>query len=264
MKPFISYPSISFNMVAITRHIHSIDGLDHPFLGLKIVPYLVEERPNDLTLIDTCFTSELPKLKSYIINAGYDLDNIKRIILTHVHIDHIQAANELKRLSGAKLYSHWIEARYLADDPQYQGAPSHETVQNLLKKFGAKMEDIGKKFGHFNVDPISVDEQLQDGDMIGSLKIIHTPGHTPGHISLYSEKHKILFGADCLFKSVLGIDGLFIPSEVATDPITAAISVRRISQLKFGMLLLSHQVFPILENAQKYVDRAAFITFLKS
>ena len=99
--------------------------------------------------------------------------------------------------------------------------------------------------------------------MIGSLKIIHTPGHTPGHISLYSEKHKILFGADSLFNSVLGIDGLFIPSEVATDPITAAISVRRISQIKFGMLLLSHQGFPILENAQKYVDRAASITFLK-
>ena len=55
---------------------------------VKIVPYLVEEGPNDLTLIDTCFSSELPKLKSYIDNAGYDLKNIKRIILTHVHIDH--------------------------------------------------------------------------------------------------------------------------------------------------------------------------------
>src|SRR5215831_15556835 len=111
-------------MVEITRHIHSIDDLDHPFPGLKIVPYLIEERPNDLTLIDTCFISELPKLKSYIVNAGYDFKNIKRIILTHVHIDHIQAANELKRLSGASIYSHWVEARYLASNPQYQGPPN--------------------------------------------------------------------------------------------------------------------------------------------
>src|SRR5438094_4861362 len=189
-------------MTRITSDVHLIEDLDHPFPGLKIVPYLVEEGPNDLTLIDTCFSSELPKLKSYIANAGYDLKNIKRIILTHVHIDHIQAANELKRISGAKLYAHWIEARYLASNPHYQGPPNHETVQKLLEKFGAKMEDIAKKFGQFNVDPIIVDEQLQDGDMIRSLQVIHTPGHTPGHISLYSKKHKIIFGADCLFKSV--------------------------------------------------------------
>jgi glyoxylase-like metal-dependent hydrolase (beta-lactamase superfamily II) len=246
-------------MTKIISDVHLIENLDHPFPGLRIAPYLLEEGPNDLTLIDTCFLSELPKLKSYIINAGYGFENIKRIILTHVHIDHIQAANELKRLSGAKLYSHWIEAKYLANDPQYQGPPNHETVHNILKKFGANMEDIGKKFGHFNVDPIIVDEQLEDGDMIKSLQLIHTPGHTQGHISLYSEKHKIIFGADCLFKSVLGVDGLFIPSEVAIDPITAAISVRRISQIKFDKLLLAHQDSPILEGAQKYVDKAASV-----
>ena len=44
--------------------------------------------------------------------------------------------------------------------------------------------------------------------MVGSLQVIHTAGHTPGHISLYSEKHKTVFGADSLFKSVLGMDGL--------------------------------------------------------
>lgn len=250
-------------MTKISSDVHSIEGLDHPFPGLRIVPYLVEEAPNDLTLIDTCFISGLPKLKSYITNAGYDFKDIRRIILTHVHVDHIQAANELKRLSGAKLYSHWVEARYLAHDPRYQGPPSHETVQNLLHKFGAKIEII-KKFGHFNVDPIVVDEQLQDGDMIGSLQVIHTPGHTPGHISLHSKKHKIMFGADSLFKSVLGTDGLFIPPEVAIDPLTGAISVRRMSQRKFDKLLLAHQDSPILEGAQKSVEKAASTILHKS
>ena len=51
-------------MGEITRHIHSIDALEHPFPGFGIVPYLVEERPNDLTLIDTCFIAELPKTRS--------------------------------------------------------------------------------------------------------------------------------------------------------------------------------------------------------
>lgn len=66
-----------------------------------------------------------------------------------------------------------------------------------------------------------------------------------------------MFGADSLFKSVLGIDGLFIPPEVAIDPVTAAISVRRISQLKFDKLLLAHQDSPMLEGAQKSVEKAA-------
>jgi len=146
----------------------------------------------------------------------------------------------------------------LAHDPQYQGAPSHETVQNILNKFGVNMKDVIKKFGHFNVDPIIVDEQLKDGDMIGSLQVIHTPGHTPGHISLYSKKHKIMFGADSLFKSVLGMDDLFILPEVVIDPITAAISVRRISQIKFDKLLLAHQDSPILEGGQKAVEKVTY------
>jgi hypothetical protein len=149
---------------------------------------------------------------------------------------------------------------FIASNPLLYQGPNHETVQKLLKKFGAKMEDIAKKFGQFNVDPIIVDELLQDGDMIRSLQVIHTPGHTPGHLSLYSKKHKIIFGADSLFKSVLGIDGLFIPTEVAIDSVTAAISVRRFSQVKFDKLLLSHQDFPILEDAQKFVGRATSVS----
>ena len=74
------------------------------------------------------------------------------------------------------------------------------------------------------VDPIQIDEQTKDGDTIGSLKVIHNPGHTPGHISLYSEKHRVIFGADFLFKSVFGIEGLFVPPAIVSiDPVTAAI-----------------------------------------
>jgi glyoxylase-like metal-dependent hydrolase (beta-lactamase superfamily II) len=89
-------------MVEITRHIHSIDGLKHPFPGVGIVPYLVEERPNDLTLIDTCLIAELPKLESYINKAGHSMKEIKRIIITHVHVDHTRAANEIKKRSGGQ------------------------------------------------------------------------------------------------------------------------------------------------------------------
>jgi len=247
-------------MVEITRHVHSIDGLEHPFPGVGIVPYLVEERPNDLTLIDTCFIAELPKLEAYINNVGYSMKQIKRIIISHVHVDHTQAANEIKKMSGgrAKIYSHWADAGYLAHDPPYHGAPTHQTIQNMLQRYGVTTEDVVKKFGSMEREAIIVDEQLKDGDLVESLQVIHTPGHTPGHIALYSKRYRIIFGADFLFKSVMGIDGLFIPSQVAIDPTTAAISARRISQIKFDKLLLAHQDSPILENGQQAVEKAAF------
>jgi glyoxylase-like metal-dependent hydrolase (beta-lactamase superfamily II) len=256
-------------MVEITSGVHSIDGLDHPIPGVGIVPYLVEEeqqQPDDLTLIDTCYISELPKLETYISNIGYKMKNIRRIILTHIHPDHTEAANEVRKRTGAKIYSHWSEAAYLAQNPKYQGPPTHETLQSILQKFGVKMEDLIKKFGQMQVEPILVDEQLKDGDNIGrSLQVIHTPGHTPGHISLYHKEYRIIFGADLLFNSVFGIDGLFIPSSlVSIDPLTAAISAQRVSRIKFDKLLLAHQSAPILEDAQRAVEKVATNALEKS
>ncbi|MGC2308621.1 MAG: MBL fold metallo-hydrolase [Nitrososphaeraceae archaeon] len=75
----------------IDQGIHSIDGLEHPFITSGIIPYIVEEGPNDLTLIDTCLIKDVPRLEAYVREVGYDIVEINRIVLTHVHIDHIQA-----------------------------------------------------------------------------------------------------------------------------------------------------------------------------
>jgi glyoxylase-like metal-dependent hydrolase (beta-lactamase superfamily II) len=65
-----------------------------------MVSYIVEEAPHDLTLIDTCFTADLPKLEEYLHNTGYEMTDLKRIVTSHVHPDHTQAVNEIKRRSG--------------------------------------------------------------------------------------------------------------------------------------------------------------------
>ena len=248
-------------MTEIRHGIHSIDGLTHPFPSVGMVSYIVEEKPHDLTLIDTCFASDLPKLEEYLHNCGYEISDIKRIVITHLHPDHTQAVNEIKKRSGevpGEILSHWAEAAYLDHNPPYSGPPSQETTLELLNHLGIKPEDVFKKYGHFDVEPIKVDRQLQDGDMVGkSLQVVHTPGHTPGHISLYSKQHGIIFGADVMCKSVLGVDGLFVPpSTISIDSTTAAISARRISKLRFDVLLLAHQDAPLLENASKEIKRS--------
>jgi glyoxylase-like metal-dependent hydrolase (beta-lactamase superfamily II) len=249
-------------MTEIKHGVHLVEGLTHPSPGVGMVSYIVEEAPHDLTLIDTCYSADLPTLEQYLHNAGYEISDIKRIVITHVHADHSQAANEIKRRSGGALeiLSHWAEAAYLNHNPPYSGPPSQETVQNFFNQLGLRPEDVFKKYGTFYVESIKVDRQLQDGDMVGnnnSLQVIHTPGHTPGHISLYSKQHGIIFGGDFMSKSVMGIDGLFVPpSTLSIDSTTAAISARRISNLKFDTLLLAHQDAPLLENASKEVQRS--------
>lgn len=247
-------------MTEIKHGVHLIEGLTHPFPDVGMFSYIFEEAPHDLTLIDTCFSADLPMLEEYLHHCGYEISDIKRIVITHIHSDHTQAANEIRRRSGEDLeiLSHWAEAAYLSHNPPYSGPPSEETVQHFFNQLGINPEDIFKKYGTFDVEPIKVDRQLQDGDMVGkSLQVIHTPGHTPGHISLYSKQHGIVFGGDVMSKSILGINGLFVPpSAVSIDPITAAISARRISKLKFDTLLLGHQDAPLLENASNEVERS--------
>lgn len=98
-------------MAQIIPKVHSTEGLTHPDPRGKVSPYLFVENQDDLTLIDPSFLSQLPILENYLLDIGYDIKNVKHKILTHVHVDHAQAANEVKRKSGAKIYSHWIEAR---------------------------------------------------------------------------------------------------------------------------------------------------------
>ena len=243
-------------MVEIAKQVHSVEGFTHPFPGGKVVPYIFIENEDDLTLIDPSFLPQLPILENYLVNAGYDIRNVKRIILTHLHIDHAQAANEIRKRTGAKIYSHWIEAGYLAHNPPYNGPPTTQTIADVIKKTGLSAEDLTKKFGSMELEQIIVDEQVSDGDMIESLKVIHTPGHTPGHISLYYEQDRILFAADTIYKRVFGAEGMYIaPPIVSIDPVTAVVSAQRLSKIKFDKLLMSHQDSPLVERANETVEQ---------
>ena len=80
---------------------------------------------------------------------------------------------------------------------------------------GLSAEELIKKFGSMELEPIIVDEQVSDGDDRKS-KVIHTPGHTPGHLSLYHEQDRILFAADTIYKHVFGAEGMYIAPAIVS------------------------------------------------
>ncbi len=108
-------------------------------------------------------------------------DQINTIVLTHCHFDHTARVKEISHMCKAKVAIHKFDARGLVDD-----------IQSLSMHFGARSPGIAP------------DIVLGDGDFIGDLKVLHTPGHTPGSICLYSERDLVLFSGDTVFS-----DGCF-------------------------------------------------------
>jgi glyoxylase-like metal-dependent hydrolase (beta-lactamase superfamily II) len=104
-------------------------------------------------------------------------DAIETIVITHAHYDHIAHVREIARLcGGAVVCIHEADAPGLVDD-----------TRSLAMAFGARSPGIVP------------DTLLSDGDLVGSLRVIHTPGHTPGGICLYDPATKVLFSGDTVF-----------------------------------------------------------------
>ena len=69
-------------MAQITSEVYSIEGITHPDPRGKAFPYVFVEDKDDLTLIDPAFISQLQILENYLLDIGYDIKNVKRIILS--------------------------------------------------------------------------------------------------------------------------------------------------------------------------------------
>ena len=110
---------------------------------------------------------------------------VKYIYLTHCHADHIGAVTEIKNKKGGKILIHRDDADGLND----------ENI-NLSECIN---------MGEIELEP---DSRVDDGDLIhvGNLefKVIHTPGHTKGGTSLFSEQEGLLFSGDTLFRGTWG------------------------------------------------------------
>ena len=103
-------------------------------------------------------------------------DCIDTVVLTHCHYDHTAHVKEIAHLCKAKVAIHKNDAAGLVDE-----------TRSLSMHFGARSPGIAP------------DIVLAEGDMIGELLILHTPGHTPGSICLWSEREKVLISGDTVF-----------------------------------------------------------------
>ncbi len=162
----------------------------HLLSGSFVNFYLIDE-PDGLTLIDTGLARHFKVTMQTIKRLDRSPVDLKRIILTHSDGDHIGALADLKAICGARAYASPIEAQAIE-----QARPSRE-----LKLQGLKAQLFKLAQPLFKTIPAHIDELLEDGQVLpvlGGLRVINTPGHTPGHISLYAPAVQLLFCGDAL------------------------------------------------------------------
>ncbi|HDR4907563.1 TPA: MBL fold metallo-hydrolase [Bacillus cereus] len=142
---------------------------------------------NELTLVDTGYPSFLPLITNAILKHGYEMKNLKNIIITHYDDDHIGALYDFKvKYPHINVIASEIESNYISGDIKSERLVQAE---EMLERMPNEEKEFGKWFIQQlkNIKPISVDEKVHDGQMIlnNECQIVATPGHTSGHISLY-------------------------------------------------------------------------------
>ncbi len=134
-----------------------------------------------------------PKIADYIKRNGFDL---QAITLTHAHLDHIGGVSGLHALHPqAEILLH-------KDDEQlYYGLPEQPLFMGIPRQ---QLKALGLEY---DVPP-PLTRHWRDGEIyaVGNLsfKILHCPGHTPGHVVLAEERERKVFSGDCLFAGSIG------------------------------------------------------------
>ncbi|HDR4734032.1 TPA: MBL fold metallo-hydrolase [Bacillus cereus] len=142
---------------------------------------------NELTLVDTGYTNFLPLIENTILKHRYELKNLKNIIITHYDDDHIGSLYDFQvKYPHVHIIASEIESNYINGDRKSERLVQAE---EMLQCMPNEEKEFGKWFIQQlkNIRHISVDEKVHDGQMIlnNECKIVATPGHTSGHISLY-------------------------------------------------------------------------------
>lgn len=125
---------------------------------------------------------DAPNIAALVTRLGVE---VKAILLTHGHFDHVMAMEELKKKWGIPVYACEAEAEILADP-----------AKNLSGDFRCGML-------HLKADILLKDRE--NFELIGyQFQMIHTPGHTGGSCCYYVESEKVLFSGDTLFEGSYG------------------------------------------------------------
>ncbi|MBO1580719.1 MBL fold metallo-hydrolase [Bacillus sp. XF8] len=149
-------------------------------------------------LVDTGMPGQLKQIRDVMNDVGVPFEQLQTIILTHQDIDHIGSLPEIQQKADQpiEVYAHELDKPYIEGQVHLMKT----NPSNMNKDQWDALPEV-MQFLYKNPPIAKVNQTLKDGQSLpffGGIKVIHTPGHTPGHISLYSEKYKALIAGDAM------------------------------------------------------------------
>ena len=162
--------------------------------------------------------------------------HVELIIVTHHHFDHAGGANRLREATGARIAMHPEEERLLREGLR-RPPRNDDQVERYIREETAK---------------ISVDQALADGDAIQvgrlTLRVIETPGHSVGHVSVLLEEERVLFAGD----NVLGLGTTAIPPPPDGDMARYVESLKKMKALDAALICPGHG--PLVHQPERKIQ----------
>ncbi|WP_019011982.1 MBL fold metallo-hydrolase [Deinococcus aquatilis] len=200
------------------------------------------------TLVDTGIPGMKDKIGAALSEIGMSLSDIRRVIITHHDLDHIGSLPAIVEATGARVLTSAGELPYVQGELPGQKQPTPEMRAGMSPQMLAVFDNPPKA---------QVDQVLEDGerlDLAGGVRIVYTPGHTVGHLSLFVEADGVVISGDALGSNQ---GTLTLPWAQGTADMPEAVrSVAKLAQLPAEAILTYHGGL-VSENAAQQLQTLA-------
>jgi glyoxylase-like metal-dependent hydrolase (beta-lactamase superfamily II) len=236
------------NKIAILKIDMEVSGI------LSTIHPVIVSDDQEMVLFDCGHNGAIDQLNDKAFSAGFDLNRLSKVIITHHDHDHMGSLADLKRqYPWVKVYASDVEAEFIRGHVKsirlQQAEEQCELLPEDQKEHAQKRIDMLRK-----IEPVEVDGILEDGDVIdvcGGIEVVATPGHLPGHISLYLHDFKTMIAGDALIVA----DGKLYRANprFTLDKDEAYTSARRFINYAIDTLICYHGG-PISENIKESLE----------
>lgn len=217
-------------MTEITKGVYFIAGQDEAIPDSHVY-ILGDPASKDLSIIDAGLVGKGKSKLQSLNGLGVEKEDIKRVIMTHTHLDHIGCLREIKTLMP------WVEVWIHRDEAEPLEQGDERTVYGMDMFRSLCESQYGLKPGDFR---LQVNRKLEDGETLEiggmSWEVVHVPGHSCGSIALYNPDGKILIPGDVVYADyAIGRFDLHM-----ADGRVLRESLRRLAGLDVEILLPGH------------------------